>query len=135
MNTKESKYEEQKINCNCNDCIYLERDFIALEESKKRNRSYYAWSYKYRRCNKLKRAKKALEGTETNQKRHDALLEERSNLSLDTSFRSGLSFGKCRKLEKDITFIPNLLQIETQGCFKHRLDELTEEERIERFNK
>lgn len=31
-----------------------------------------------------------------------------------------IHFGKCSKFNKKITFIPNILQLDTQECFKHR---------------
>lgn len=32
---KESRYLLQLIDCNCNDCIYMTRDFVKLEAHKK----------------------------------------------------------------------------------------------------
>lgn len=32
---KESRYQLQLIDCNCNDCKFMERDFSKLEEHKK----------------------------------------------------------------------------------------------------
>lgn len=40
-----------------------------------------------------------------------------------------INYGSCTKLDKEVSFIPNTYQLETQDCFKHRLDFLTEEER------
>jgi hypothetical protein len=33
---------------------------------------------------------------------------------------SKVAYGNCTKLNKPITFIPNLCQLETQECFEHR---------------
>lgn len=68
--------ELQNIDCNCNDCKHMIRDFYKLESHKK--------SY---------------EGT--------GLMDR-------------LAFGICTKLEKDVSFIPGVLQLETQECFEHR---------------
>tara|TARA_R110002096_G_scaffold387811_1_gene582040 strand:+ start:581 stop:823 length:243 start_codon:yes stop_codon:yes gene_type:complete len=35
-----------------------------------------------------------------------------------------MHYGKCSKLNKEVSFIPNTCQIDTQDCFKHRKDEL-----------
>lgn len=43
--------------------------------------------------------------------------------------------GLCCKKEKEVTFIANLCQLDTQGCFEHRLDGLTEEELVAKFMK
>lgn len=37
-----------------------------------------------------------------------------------TGLMDGLQFGKCEKLNKDISFIPNTCQLDTQECFEHR---------------
>jgi hypothetical protein len=31
-----------------------------------------------------------------------------------------IHYGKCSKLKKDVSFIPNTCQLETQQCFKNR---------------
>ena len=69
--------ELQKIDCNCNDCKFIVRDF-------------------------------------DKRKQFDSLYEGRKN----ASYR--VNYGKCTKLNKDISFIPNVCQLDTQDCFKHR---------------
>ena len=76
---KESIYELQKIDCNCNDCIFMVRD---AEKRKKFDHLY---------TNKL-----------------------------NASWR--INYGYCKNLNKDVSFIPNICQLETQNCFKHRKD-------------
>ena len=74
---KDSIIELQKIDCNCNDCKFLQRDFE-------------------------KRA------------RFDSLHEGQKNAS------HRLNYGTCKKLEKEVSFIPNACQLDTQDCFEHR---------------
>jgi hypothetical protein len=74
---KESIFELQKIDCNCNDCKFMNRDF-----------------------EKLKSFNHIYEGREK------------------ASYR--INYGKCNALDKDVSFIPNHCQIETQNCFIHR---------------
>lgn len=31
-----------------------------------------------------------------------------------------LHYGYCKNLNKNVSFLPNICQIETQNCFKHR---------------
>lgn len=38
----------------------------------------------------------------------------------DKKFR--ISYGYCRKFNKEVTFIPGICQIDTQQCFEHRRD-------------
>jgi len=40
---------------------------------------------------------------------------------VNASFR--INYGKCTKFNKEVSFIPNHCQIETQECFKHRRDD------------
>lgn len=76
---KESIYLLQKIDCNCNDCIFMTRNF-------------------------------------EKRKSFDTLYEGQLNAS------HRINYGTCSKLNKEVTFIPNWCQIETQECFKHRKD-------------
>lgn len=49
---KISIYELQKIDCNCNNCKYFERD-IDLTASKNNNEQIFACKIHYGYCNKL----------------------------------------------------------------------------------
>lgn len=37
-----------------------------------------------------------------------------------TGLMDDLQFGECNKLNKYVSFIPNICQLETQKCFQHR---------------
>ena len=76
---KQSIIGLQKIDCNCNDCKFMVRDFDKWKE-------------------------------------YDHLYEGAKN----ASYR--INYGKCTKLNKDVSFIPNICQLHTQGCFEHRRD-------------
>lgn len=78
---KDSIIELQKIDCNCNDCKHMVRDF-----------------------NKYKS--------------FDSLYTDDNGKISNPSYR--VSYGKCNKLNKDVSFIANTCQIETQNCFEHR---------------
>ena len=73
---KASRIEFQKIDCNCNDCMFMKRDFAKLDVHKK-----------------------TYEGT--------GLMDR-------------LAYGECKKFNNDVSFIPEVCQIETQKCFQHR---------------
>lgn len=77
---RNSLIELQKIDCNCNDCKFMERDI-------------------------------------DKRKKYDHLYGHSKNAS------HRINYGYCNKLNKDVSFIPNICQIETQNCFKHRRDE------------
>ncbi len=69
--------ELQKIDCNCNDCIFMIRDI----EKKK--------SFDYLHKGQEKASHR-------------------------------LSYGYCVEFAKNISFIPNICQPQTQYCFQHR---------------
>lgn len=83
MENKEKSLILQKIDCNCNDCKFLQRDFIKFNS-------------------------------------FDEL--HKNNAGQVTRPAHRINYGNCTKLQKEITFIPNLLQIHTQECFQHRKD-------------
>lgn len=74
---KESIIELQKVDCNCNDCKFMVRDF---EKRKKYDNLYV--------------------GAE------------------NASYR--INYGNCTKFNKEVSFIPNTCQPQTQKCFQHR---------------
>lgn len=97
---KESIYELQKIDCNCNDCIFMVRNQEKYKESLVRHEK---WQKDYFELIQSK-------NDETNKK----FIFDKSTAKIN--------YGFCDKLHKDVSFIPNILQLETQECFKHRKD-------------
>lgn len=95
---KESIFELQKIDCNCNDCFFMDRDFETQKKWQSFHRELQLKEFEH---------KKRIEEIRTNAK----FQFDKSGL---------LQYGKCLKLRKGISFIPNTCQIETQQCFKHR---------------
>lgn len=74
---KESIFELQKIDSNCNDCKFMTRDI-------------------------------------DKRKSFDHLHENQINAS------HRLNYGKCSKLNINVSFIANLCQPQTVNCFEHR---------------
>jgi len=95
---KESRYELQKIDCNCNDCFFMVRDFD----------TYKKWGSFHM----------DLQLKEFEHKKENGEIRPNAQFQFDKS--TLLQYGKCSKLGKGISFIPNVCQIETQECFKHR---------------
>ena len=90
--------ELQNIDCNCNDCISMVRDLERFKKSKQ-------WHYKIQLdyFNLIKEKTK----------------DETIRFEFDSSVVS-INYGFCNKLEKEVSFIPNTCQLDTQECFKHR---------------
>ena len=50
-------------------------------------------------------------------KTYDSLYKGKENAS------HRINYGRCIKLNKEVSFIPNVCQLETQLCFQHRREE------------
>ena len=119
---KESTYLKQKLDCNCNDCAFMVRDFDALSLAKKiaeAGEKYLYDRWVHRRMQ---------EAWDLN---YVGKHEKCSNLIKDIRKRkftythtSTILYGNCSKLNKKVTFIPNDFQLETQECFIHRKDKI-----------
>ena len=117
---KESVFELQKIDCNCNDCIFMQRDIEKFKQSQEHHlkmQSDYFQTLKNKvieKANFWRWKKNDLE------KYSDIAMEaDRMKFQFDKS-AAMINFGKCSKLDKEVQFIPNICQLETQNCFKHR---------------
>lgn len=120
---KESILELQKLDCNCNDCKFMVRDF---EKFKTSTEFHYKMQLNYFNIirDKLVKAANFWKKIKNDLERYNDILTEADNMKFvfDKSTVS-INYGKCSKFEKDVSFIPNVCQIETQKCFKHRKDE------------
>lgn len=119
---KESIFELQKIDTNCNDCIFMQRD---SEKFKQSQEFQHKMQLNYFNTCKQKMIDKA---NEWRYKRGD--LEKWNDLSIEVDklkfqfdkSAAMVNFGRCTKLDKDVSFVPNICQLDTQECFKHRKD-------------
>jgi hypothetical protein len=117
---KESIFELQKIDCNCNDCKFMVRDF---EKFKQSIEFHHKLQLDYFNTNKQKLVAKAkwyrYEKGDL-ERWNDLLIEsEKLNFVFDKS-TACVNYGSCSKLNKDVSFIPNTCQSNTQECFQHR---------------
>ena len=116
---KDSIIELQKLDCNCNDCGFLQRD---LERFQKSLNDHHRWQLDYFNSVKANLYKKAkywrLKGFID---KCDDLEVEADKLKFQFDKKEALiNYGECLKYNKSITFIPNTIQLHTQECFKHR---------------
>lgn len=116
---KESKYLLQKIDCNCNDCIYMQRNFDRYNQSVQ---THYQWQLDYFEAKKQRLITSAFEWKQKGElEKHNALLKEAKQLKFQFDKTSAsIHYGFCSKLKKDISFLPNTCQLHTQQCFLHR---------------
>jgi len=116
----ESRIELQKVDCNCNDCKYMIRNQdkfkISLEFQYKMQLDYFTTIQ-----NKLIKKANEYKDRWYDLENWDKLLTEAEDMKFqfDKSTAS-INFGYCDNLKKDVSFIPNICQLETQKCFEHR---------------
>jgi hypothetical protein len=107
--TKDSIVELQKIDCNCNNCWYMTRDFEEFEK-------WAVWNH-------------SIQFSEFERKKNAMLLipelkAKAHKLKFQFSKDKLLNYGFCNKFNKAISWIPDTCQIETQNCFVHRTEDV-----------
>lgn len=117
--TKESIIELQKLDCNCNDCKFMQRDIEKYNHSLKLHEQ---WSLDYFNSIKNNLINKAKDWREKGQFEKAELLEKEANNMIFQFNKKeiAIQYGICMKLQKEVSFIPNCLQLDTQHCFEHR---------------
>lgn len=107
--------ELQKIDCNCNNCIFMYRDMAR----------YKYWE-NYHKGNSLRdferRKAKAIEDAEAvkDEKTRVGMVRVANKMSFQFDKKGLLIYGLCSKFNKKVSFIPNVCQLETQECFVDR---------------
>jgi len=116
---KASIIELQKIDCNCSDCGHLER---SLSQRQRHVDFHYQMQKKYfdiKRLKLIESGEDRLRKGENDKARLIFKDVHKMNFVFDEGGCS-LHYGKCLKFDKDVSFIANTLQLDTQECFKHR---------------
>jgi len=116
---KESILELQKIDSNCNDCKFMIRD---INKHKKSVEFHHKMQLDYFTTIRNKMYEKVKEHTKKGDLDKAAFVKteaDRMVFVFDKS-KARINFGFCQKLSKQVTFLPNVLQLETQQCFEHR---------------
>lgn len=119
---KESVFELQKIDCNCNDCIFMQRSVDKFKESQEHHLKMQSDYFKTLRNKVIEKANFWKYKKNDLEKYSDIAMEaDRMKFQFDKS-AAMINFGTCTKLNKEVQFIPNTCQLDTQECFKHRKD-------------
>lgn len=115
-----STIELQNLDCNCNNCLYMDRDIEKFKQSLTKHHRWQLDYFNMCRDNMLTKAKEWL-GKKGDQKKHDFIMAEVKKLRFQFDKSTcAINYGYCTKKNKDVTFIPNTLQLDTQGCFENR---------------
>lgn len=115
----ESKIALQKIDCNCNDCKHMARDFEKFEASQELHKK---WQLDYFNTTKDNIIKKAEEWkSKGEEEKYTNLMNEANKMKFQFDRNeSKIAYGTCDKLKKPVSFIPGICQLDTQQCFEHR---------------
>lgn len=113
--------ELQNIDCNCNNCAYMIRDSEKFKISLER---HYKWQLDYHNVIKQKLVDKAIfwRDKKGDLEKWDNLLRESENMKFQFDKKEAtINYGNCSKFNhKEISFIPNTTQLDTQECFENR---------------
>ena len=112
---KPSFIELQKIDCNCNECIFMERNFISFNKWSLFHKDLQQKDFKRKRELAFKIANECLDA-----KGKETLLKAANKMVFQFDSRSLISYGNCLKFTKPVSFMVGICQIDTQKCFKHR---------------
>lgn len=107
--------ELQKIDCNCNDCKFMVRDFDKFNKWKEWRRSQQLNDFEIRKSKAICDAE-LLE----NEDGRRSELKKANKMTFQFDSSGLIGYGDCLKFNKPVSFIPNTCQLETQECFEHR---------------
>ena len=105
----QSAYLLQKLDCNCNDCGYMVRDFVRHKEKLEQ--------HNHDKFSRFTLTKNKLIESGSEQAKMEA---GKMKFQPDSKINEG--FGFCNRFNKNVDFIPSICLIHTQKCFVHRKD-------------
>lgn len=118
---KESIYQLQKLDCNCSDCAFMDRNMQKFQESLVIHEKWQRDYFETIKRKKLERAK--FWKTQGDDKKHDHLIKEANEMKFQFDKKEAMiNYGHCKKFDKPVSFIPVTCQLHTQECFVHRKD-------------
>ncbi len=112
--------ELEILDTNCNNCKFMVRDMDKFKQSLE---LHHKWQLDEFNKNKQKLVDKAnwYKKQFYDLENWDLLLSEAENLRFQLNKKECLiNYGRCSKLDKDVSFIPNLHSPENDNCFEHR---------------
>lgn len=122
----ELTYKLQLIDCNCNDCKFMERDFDTYKKWEAWHKNIELKDFEAKKAKAIADAEAVEEP-----KSKSAMLRIANKIQFQFRKQDLLQYGKCRnplsyKSDQSVCFIPLTCQIETQKCFVHRRKEVNE---------
>src|SRR5687767_5280445 len=101
MQKRESIIALQEIDCNCNNCFFMQRNIEAFNKSVDLHMSWQLYDFENRK------------------RKADPLVASQMKFQFNR-IECRINYGFCAKYNKEVSFIPDTCQLETQHCFKHR---------------
>jgi hypothetical protein len=114
---KQSAYQLQRVDCNCNNCGFMKRDIDKYK-------IWYDW-HRERELEEFEGAKaKAIAEAEAieDESNRRGMLYKANKMRFFFQKDKLINYGFCVKFKKAVSFLPDTCRIETQHCFVHRKD-------------
>ena len=94
-----------------------------MDKHKESETLHHKWQFDYFNIIKNKLISKGEQWIKDgDEKKGNLLFKEAKEMKFVYQNTSYINYGHCSKLNKDVSFIPNTCQLETQACFIHRKD-------------
>ena len=110
---KDSIFELQCIDSNCNECAFLIRDIEKFKEWEQWNRELQLKDFEVKKA-------KAIEDAKKQKPYNEWLVKKAQNLQFQFNCEGLLSYGNCARFNKKVSFIPMNCMPENINCFRHR---------------
>lgn len=113
------KFDLQTLDCNCSDCKNFTRSISKRQKSVDLHYKWQKDSFDTKRRKMIENAEDWI-GKGEKKKAKTLLKEARKMVFQFDESGCAIHFGRCGKLNKEVSFMPNTLQLDTQECFEHR---------------
>ena len=115
-----NEIDRQKIDCNCNDCKFMQRDSERFKASIDLHLKWQSNEFNQRQKRMIDKANEhRLQRGDL--ETWDKLIAQAEKLRFQFDKKTAMiNYGYCTKLNKQVSFIPNHCQLDTQNCFIHR---------------
>lgn len=115
-------HELDLIDCNCSNCIFMTRDLEKYKVQEEWHRAIDLKVFEAEKAKAISDANGAILYAKNDGDLRSAkgLLRVAERMYFQFQKKGIIQHGRCEKFNKDVQFIPNHCQIETQQCFQHR---------------
>ncbi len=114
--------ELQLVDCNCNNCKFMDRDLDLYKKWEDWHRGIALKDFNRNKAKSIFDANQAINNSanESDKRSAEGMLRKAQKMKFQFEKIGLIKYGKCNKFHKEVSFIPNTCQLETQECFEHR---------------